>query len=121
MFILAPWGGNAFITFGALYYLVPKISGRPLYSIRLANWHFALAIIGVMLYILSMWGAGVTQGLLWLNLDENGEIKYSFIDIMRAIAPYYAVRLLGGVLFLLGALLMAWNFLATAFDGGKKS
>ena len=114
-------GWNAFITFGALYYLVPKISGRPLYSIRLANWHFALAIIGVMLYILSMWGAGVTQGLLWLNLDENGEIKYSFIDIMRAIAPYYAVRLLGGVLFLLGALLMAWNFLATAFDGGKKS
>lgn len=108
-------GWNAFVTFGALYYLVPVISGRELHSVKLAHWHFWLAIAGVMLYILSMWGAGVTQGLLWLNLDENGEIKYSFVEVMRAIAPYYLVRLIGGVLFLLGALVMTYNFLMTAF------
>ena len=108
-------GWNAFVTFGALYYLVPVISGRELHSARWANIHFWLALSGVVLYMLSMWGAGVTQGLLWLNLDENGEIKYSFADIMRAVAPYYWARLLGGVLFLAGAVLMAWNFIMTAF------
>jgi len=114
-------GWNAFITFGALYYLVPKISGRELHSLRLANWHLGLAITGVMLYILSMWGAGITQGLLWLNLDENGELKYSFVEIMRAISPYYAARLLGGLLFLTGACLMAYNFYMTAFAPEKRA
>ncbi len=108
-------GWNAFVTFGALYYLVPTIAGRPLYSLRLANWHFVLAIGGVMIYILAMWGAGVTQGLLWLNLDENGELKYSFVEIMQAIEPYYLARLIGGLMFLAGALIMAYNLALTAF------
>lgn len=110
-------GWNAFITFGALYYLVPTLAGRPLHSARLADWHFALALGGVMLYILSMWGAGVTQGMLWLNLDENGEVKYAFAEIMRAMAPYYLARLAGGVMFLAGAVLMAYNFAMTARAG----
>ncbi len=113
-------GWNAMITFGALYYLVPVMSGRALHSVRLANWHFALSIGGVMLYILALWGAGVTQGLLWLSLDDNGEVKYSFVEVMRAIAPYYAVRLLGGVLFLGGTLLMTYNFGMTIFGGGAR-
>lgn len=108
-------GWNAFIVFGALYYLVPKLAGRPLYSVSLGNWHFALAIFGVMLYILALWGAGVTQGLLWLSLDENGEVKYSFVEVMHAMAPYYMARLFGGVLFLAGALLMAYNFYRTTW------
>ena len=109
-------GWNAFVTFGALYYLVPVISGRALYSRKLAYWHFWLAVAGVMLYILAMWGAGITQGLLWLHLDDNGEIKYSFVDIMRAISPYYVARLVAGLVFLLGAVLMAVNFYLTAFS-----
>ena len=98
---------------------MPTIAGRPLHSLRLANLHFALAIAGVMLYILSMWGAGVTQGLLWLNLDENGELKYSFAEIMRAIAPYYLIRFIGGVLFFVGALVMAYNLWQTAFTASS--
>ena len=106
-------GWNAFVTFGALYFLAPHLCGRQLFSVRLANWHFWLALTGVMLYILAMWGAGVTQGLLWLHLDEFGEVKYAFNQIMIAIKPYYALRLLGGVLFFIGALLMVFNLYMT--------
>jgi cytochrome c oxidase cbb3-type subunit 1 len=109
-------GWNALITFGTFYYLVPRLAGRPLASVHLANAHFWLALAGVMLYILSMWAAGVSQSLLWLTLDELGEVQYSFVEIMRAIAPYYALRLLGGLLFLIGAALMAVN-LAKTFAG----
>jgi cytochrome c oxidase cbb3-type subunit I len=111
-------GWNALITFGTFYYLVPKLAGRPLASVKLANAHFWLALAGTMLYILSMWAAGISQSLLWLTLDEHGEVKYSFVEVMRAIAPYYLLRLLGGLLFLAGAVLMAWNLLKT-FEGAR--
>jgi cytochrome c oxidase cbb3-type subunit 1 len=111
-------GWNALITFGTFYYLVPKLAGRPLASVGLANAHFWLALAGTMLYILSMWAAGVSQSLLWLSLDQNGEVQYSFVEVMRAISPYYALRLLGGVLFLAGALLMAVNLVKT-FAGAR--
>jgi cytochrome c oxidase cbb3-type subunit 1 len=111
-------GWNALITFGTFYYLVPKLAGRPLASVKLANAHFWLALAGTMLYILSMWAAGVSQSLLWLSLDEHGEVQYSFVEVMRAISPYYALRLLGGVLFLTGALLMGVN-LAKTFAGAR--
>jgi cytochrome c oxidase cbb3-type subunit 1 len=111
-------GWNALITFGTFYYLVPKLAGRPLASASLANTHFWLALAGILLYILSMWAAGVSQSLLWLTLDEHGEVQYSFVEVMRAIAPYYLLRLLGGVLFLAGAVLMAVN-LARTFAGAR--
>ena len=107
-------GWNALITFGTFYYLVPKLVGRPLFSARLANVHFWLALAGVMLYVIAMWGAGVSQGLLWLTLDELGEVRYGFTEIMAAMAPYYVLRLLGGLLFLAGAVLMAVNLWRTA-------
>ena len=66
------------ITFGTFYFLVPRLVGAELYSVRLANIHFWLALAGTMLYVLSMWGAGVSQGLLWLSLDELGELSYGF-------------------------------------------
>ena len=62
-----------------------------------------------MLYVVSMWAAGLSQSLLWLSLDELGEVQYSFVEVMRAMAPYYLLRLLGGVLFLAGTVLMAVN------------
>ena len=117
-------GWNAFVTFGSLYFLAPLLAGTTLYSKRLAHWHFYLAIIGVMLYVLSMWGAGITQGLLWLNLDNNGEISYSFVEIMRAIKPYYVARLVGGLLFLIGTIMMSYNLFMTmtpAAAPGKQS
>ena len=106
-------GWNAFVTFGALYYLVPVISKRPLHSARLTNWHFCLGIAGVLMYMLSMWGAGITQGLLWLSLNEYGELRFGFVEIMEAIAPYYLMRLIGGLVFFSGAVLMAYNLFMT--------
>ena len=106
-------GWNAMITFGTFYYLVPRLAGAELYSVRLANIHFWLALAGTMLYILAMWGAGITQGLLWLTLDEFGEVLYSFTDIMASMSAYYMLRLLAGLVFLAGAIIMAWNMYMT--------
>ena len=106
-------GWNAMITFGTYYFLVPKLAGRPLYSVRFAEVHFWLAMAGTMLYIVAMWGAGISQSLLWLTLDEIGEVRYSFIEVMQAMAPYYVLRLIAGLLFLSGALLMTWNLVGT--------
>ena len=106
-------GWNAMITFGTFYFLVPKLAGRDLYSVKLANIHFWLALAGTMLYILAMWGAGVSQGLLWLSLDEIGELNFSFKDIMGSMAPYYGLRVVAGALFLSGTLLLAFNLFKT--------
>jgi len=111
-------GWNALITFGTFYFLVPRLAGAPLYSARLANIHFWLALAGVMLYVLSMWGAGVSQGVLWLSLDKLGEVRFSFNDVMAAMKPYYLLRFIGGLLFLAGAVLMAVN-LARTFSGRR--
>ena len=106
-------GWNALITFGTFYYLIPRLVGAPLYSVALANLHFWLALAGTMLYVVAMWGAGVSQGVLWLSLDELGELRYSFTEIMQAMHPYYLLRFIAGLVFLLGAALMAFNLWKT--------
>lgn len=106
-------GWNALITFGTFYFLVPRLVGGQLYSIRLANIHFWLALAGTMLYVLAMWGAGVSQGLLWLSLDEIGELSFSFKDIMASMPPYYTLRLVAGLIFLSGTVLMTFNLYMT--------
>ncbi|MEX2131762.1 MAG: cytochrome-c oxidase, cbb3-type subunit I [Pseudohongiellaceae bacterium] len=106
-------GWNAMITYGTFYFLVPRLVGTELYSVRLANIHFWLALAGTMLYVISMWAAGVSQGLLWLSVDPSGELTYSFRDIMSSMAPYYGLRLLAGLIFLVGTLLMTYNFYMT--------
>lgn len=102
-------GWNAMITYGTFYYLVPRLVGRPLYSERLANIHFVLALAGTLLYILAMWAAGVSQGLLWLSVNTLGELSFSFRDIMSGMQPYYLMRLCAGLIFLSGTVMMAWN------------
>ena len=106
-------GWNAMITYGVFYYLVPRLAGRKLHSIGLANLHFWLALTGTMLYIMAMWAAGVSQGLLWLSIDEIGELRYSFKDIMASMAPYYGLRLIAGLIFLSGTVIMAYNLFMT--------
>jgi len=106
-------GWNALITFGTFYYLVPRLAGAPLYSVQLANRHFWLALAGVLLYVLSMWGAGISQGVLWLSLDNLGEVRFSFNDVMAAMHPYYLLRFFAGLIFLYGAVLMFWNLTQT--------
>ncbi|GAB6051750.1 cytochrome-c oxidase, cbb3-type subunit I [Magnetospira thiophila] len=108
-------GWVAFVSFGALYYLYPKLWHRErLYSLRLVSYHFWIATIGIVLYITSMWISGIMQGLMWRAYDELGFLQYSFIETVEAMHPYYVIRMLGGVLFLLGSLIMVYNFIKTA-------
>lgn len=103
-------GWVAFITIGSIYMLVPRLWNREqMYSVPAINLHFWVSTIGVVLYIASMWIAGVMQGLMWRAVNDDGTLTYSFIESISASYPYYAVRLLGGVLFFGGMLIMAWN------------
>ncbi|PWG62533.1 cytochrome-c oxidase, cbb3-type subunit I [Spiribacter halobius] len=103
-------GWVAFITIGSIYMLVPRLWNREqMYSVPAINLHFWVSTIGVVLYIASMWIAGVMQGLMWRAVNEDGTLTYSFIESIAATYPYYAVRLLGGVLFFAGMLIMGWN------------
>lgn len=108
-------GWVAFISFGAIYYLVPVLWKQPgLYSTRLAAWHYWIATLGIVFYISAMWVAGIMQGLMWRAYDNFGFLQYSFIDSVVAVHPYYVIRLAGGLLFLTGALIMAYNLIRTA-------
>ncbi|MEO8004223.1 MAG: cbb3-type cytochrome c oxidase subunit I, partial [Betaproteobacteria bacterium] len=103
-------GWVAFITFGSLYYLIPRLYGRgSMHSMRLVTLHFWIATIGVVLYIAAMWIAGVMQGLMWRAVNVDGTLTYTFVEGVKATYPFYAIRLLGGVMFLSGMLIMAWN------------
>ncbi|WP_417819719.1 cytochrome-c oxidase, cbb3-type subunit I [Terasakiella sp.] len=107
-------GWVAFVSFGALYFLIPKLWGRTrLYSLRLVTYHFWIATIGIVLYITAMWISGIMQGLMWRAYDDLGFLQYSFIESVEAMHPYYVIRACGGVLFVLGALIMVWNFIKT--------
>jgi len=106
-------GWNAMITYGTFYFMAPRLVGAELYSRRLANAHFWLALAGTMLYIVAMWAAGVSQGLLWLSVDEIGELSFDFKDIMASMNPYYILRLVAGLIFLTGTFLMAYNLYMT--------
>ncbi|MCS4503172.1 Cbb3-type cytochrome c oxidase subunit CcoN1 [wastewater metagenome] len=103
-------GWVAFITIGSMYALIPKLWGREqMYSVKAIGAHFWVATIGVVLYIASMWIAGVMQGLMWRATNPDGTLTYSFVQSLQATYPYYAVRMFGGFLFLAGMLIMAWN------------
>ena len=107
-------GWNGMVVFGSLYYLVPKLWGRKhLYSLRLVNWHLWLATLGIVIYAAVMWVAGITQGLMWREYDDQGFLVNSFIESVSAIHPEYVMRTFGGMLYLAGALLMAYNFWRT--------
>ena len=107
-------GWNGLITFGAIYFLVPKLWHRErLYSVRMVTWHFWLATLGIVIYAASMWVAGIQQGLMWREFNEQGFLVYSFAETVAAMFPYYLLRMLGGVMYLAGGLLMAWNVTMT--------
>jgi cytochrome c oxidase cbb3-type subunit 1 len=107
-------GWVGFITFGALYYLVPKLWGRKeLYSLKLVDLHLWIATLGIVLYITAMWVSGIMQGLMWRSYDDMGFLQYSFVETVMAMHPFYIIRMLGGVLYLAGALIMVYNFWRT--------
>ena len=107
-------GWNGMISFGAIYYLVPKLWNREqLYSLRLVNWHVWLATLGIVIYASMMWVAGITQGLMWREYDDQGFLVNSFIETVSAIHPEYVFRVVGGLLYLGGALIMVYNVYRT--------
>jgi cytochrome c oxidase cbb3-type subunit 1 len=111
-------GWVGFITIGSMYYLIPRLFGRTeMYSKKLIEVHFWVATIGVVLYISSMWIAGVMQGLMWRAVNEDGTLTYSFIESVKATYPYYIIRLGGGILYLSGMLVMAYNVAKTIAAG----
>ncbi len=90
--------------------MIPKVFGREqMHSVGLINLHFWLATIGTVLYIASMWVNGITQGLMWRAINEDGTLTYSFVEALQASHPGFIVRFAGGVFFLSGMLLMAYN------------
>ncbi|KAB2325360.1 cytochrome-c oxidase, cbb3-type subunit I [Betaproteobacteria bacterium SCN1] len=111
-------GWVAMITIGSMYYLIPRLFGREsMYSTKLIEWHFWLSTIGVVLYIASMWIAGVAQGLMWRAANADGTLTYSFAQVLNTMYPFYGIRLLGGALFFGGMLMMAWNVFKTVAQG----
>jgi cytochrome c oxidase cbb3-type subunit 1 len=106
-------GWVALVSMGSLYYLIPRLFDRQLYSLKLVEVHFWTSTIGIVLYIASMWVAGIMQGLMWRATNSDGTLTYSFVESVQAMHPYYIVRFLGGTFFLLGTLVMAWNIWKT--------
>ena len=107
-------GWNGMITFGALYFLVPRLWNRErLYSLRLVSWHFWLATIGIVLYASAMWVSGIMEGLMWREVDANGFLVNAFADTVAAKYPMYVVRMLGGLMYLTGGFIMAYNLWMT--------
>ena len=102
-------GWVAMISMGSMYYLIPRLFGRELHSLKLVEVHFWIATIGVVLYITSMWVSGIMQGLMWRAVNYDGTLTYSFVESVQAMHPYYIIRWLGGVFFLTGMLIMAYN------------
>ena len=111
-------GWVAMVSIGAMYHLIPVLFGRKdMHSIKAINAHFWLATIGTVLYIASMWVNGIMQGLMWRAYNNDGTLTYSFAESVLASHPGYIVRLIGGAMFFLGMLIMAWNTWKTVSPG----
>ena len=111
-------GWVGFMTMGSLYYLIPRMFGRTtMYSVPAIGVHFWIATIGIVLYIAAMWIAGVMQGLMWRAVNADGTLVYSFVESVKATYPFYVIRVVGGLLYLGGMLVMAWNTWMTAING----
>ena len=110
-------GWNGFLTFGILYYLIPRIFRTKLYSIKMANRHFWIGTLGIVLYVVPMYWAGFMQSLAWKEFTPEGTLKYQFMDTVKQMMPFYAMRGVGGVLFLIGALIMCYNLYKTIKTG----
>ena len=106
-------GWVALISLGSMYYLIPRLFNRELYSLKLVELHFWTSTLGIVLYISSMWVAGIMQGLMWRAVNDDGTLTYSFIESVQAMHPFYVIRFLGGAAFLAGTLVMAYNLWKT--------
>ncbi|MGZ6163418.1 MAG: cytochrome-c oxidase, cbb3-type subunit I [Myxococcaceae bacterium] len=111
-------GWNGFMAAGTFYWMVPRLFGTKLYSKKAADLHFWVATAGIILYVVALWVSGISQGLMWKAQTPDSALAYpSFVETILAIRPLWMIRLLGGVLYLAGFVLMAWNLTKTALAG----
>jgi cytochrome c oxidase cbb3-type subunit I/II len=111
-------GWNGFLTYSMLYWLFPRLWNTRLYSVKLANWHFWLGLMGIMFYAIPMYWAGVTQGLMWKEFTADGFLRYpNFLETVLQLVPMYQLRAIGGTLYLIGACIGTYNLYKTAKSG----
>src|SRR4029079_1202692 len=110
-------GWNGFLTFGILYWLIPRIFQNPLHSKKMATNHFWIGTLGIILYAVPMYWAGFSQALMWKEFTPAGTLKYQFLETVTSIVPMYALRGVGGLIFLVGALMMIYNLMKTIAKG----
>ncbi len=106
-------GWVSLVLFAAIYYLVPRIYGRPLYSVPLANLHFWLVLVGQLVFSVSMWLGGVLQASMWQAMGPDGSLSYSFMEALVELYPYWWIRAFSGVLYLVGVLIFIYNLFMT--------
>ena len=111
-------GWNGFLTFGVLYWIIPRIYNTSLYSVKAATYHFWIGLLGMLFYVVPIYWAGVTQGLMWKQFTADGFLQYpNFLETVTQILPMWRMRAIGGTLYLAGVLIMAWNLVKTAKAG----
>jgi cytochrome c oxidase cbb3-type subunit I/II len=111
-------GWNGFLTFGILYWLIPRLWRTNLYSVKMANVHFWIGFLGIVFYALSMWFSGITQSLMWKQFNDLGTLQYpNFLETVLQIVPMYIIRAIGGTLYLAGVVLMIYNLIKTIKQG----
>jgi cytochrome c oxidase cbb3-type subunit 1 len=111
-------GWVGLVTMGSMYYLIPRLFGqKQMYSVKAIEVHFWVSTVGIVIYIAAMWIAGVMQGLMWRSVDADGTLTYTFVESVKATYPFYVLRLLGGLLYFAGMVLMLWNVVKTATAG----
>ena len=114
-------GWVGMVSIGTIYYLLPRLFGKPaMHSVKLITVHFWVATIGIVLYIASMWIAGVMQGMMWREVNADGTLAYSFVETVKVSYPFWGIRLMGGLLYLVGMLIMAYNMFKTMAGGSTE-
>ncbi|MBL8963862.1 MAG: cytochrome-c oxidase, cbb3-type subunit I [Phycisphaeraceae bacterium] len=107
-------GWNGLMTFGMIYWLLPRLFQADLYSRKLAEWHFWIGTMGILLYVIPIYAGGITQGLMWRAFDESGSLQFpDFVETVMALMPFYWLRIIGGTLFIAGMALLIYNALMT--------
>jgi cytochrome c oxidase cbb3-type subunit I/II len=111
-------GWNGLLTFSVLYWLIPRLYSTKLWSVRLANYHFWIALLGMMFYVIPMYVSGITEGMMWKQFTRDGFLQYpNFLETVQQILPFYRLRAIGGTLYIFGVWLMAYNLWKTARAG----
>ncbi len=110
-------GWNGFLAFGILYWLLPKIFNTELYSKKLANTHFWIGTLGILFYVIPMYWAALVQSSMWKTFTEEGNLKYQFMESVTTIVPMYALRAVGGAIFIIGMVIMVYNLIKTVKKG----